>query len=79
MLWHLYQASRVTSLGLQSHPPVTGVLKGKFLKVLSEVLARVLREIGVLRGVLPRVLREIGGAPGSQKLSGANCYENEMV
>ena len=33
--------------------------------MLSEVLPRVLREIGVLRGVLPRVLREIGGAPGS--------------
>ena len=37
----------------------------KSLKVLSEVLPRVLRQNGVLRGVLPRVLREIGGAPES--------------
>ena len=35
------------------------------MKVLSDVLPRVLWEIGVLRGVLTRVLREIGGAPGS--------------
>ena len=42
-----------------------GVLTGKSLKVLREVLSGVLWEIGVLWGVLPRVLRETGGAPES--------------
>ena len=57
---------------LQSHPPVTGVLKWEIPEVLWEVLPRVLPEIGVLQGVLPRVLTEIGGAPGSAPES-AHC------
>ena len=55
----------MTDPELQWGRPVTGVLKGKFLEVLWEVLPRVLWEIGVLRGVLQRVLRGIRGASGS--------------
>ena len=52
-------------LALQSPWPGTGVLTGKSLEVLWEVLLGVLWEIGVLSGVLSRVLRETGGAPRS--------------
>ena len=51
---------RPVRIVLQSHPPVTAFQSGKSLKVLSEVLPRVLRDFGVLRGVLLRELREIG-------------------
>ena len=41
------------------------MLNGKSLEVLWKVLARVLREIGVLQKVLRRELGEIGGALGT--------------
>ena len=56
---------QIPPLSLQSPWPGTGVLPGKSLEVLREVLPGVLWEIGVLWGVLPRVLRETRGAPGS--------------
>ena len=53
---------------MQSPLPGTGVLTGKSLEVLWEVLLGVLWEIGVLWGVLPRVLRKkTGGALGSAR------------
>ena len=67
-LSHLKRETRVPSkipLALQSPWPGMGVLTGKSLEVLREVLLGVLWEIGVLWGVLPRVLRETRGAPGS--------------
>ena len=57
---------------LQSHPPVTEIQSGKSLKVLSEVLSRVLREIGVLGGGAPESAQGNRGAPGGA-LERAQC------